>query len=278
MSALSQQLGASLRVNSAGYDDWGCCPETSARALEALRWLYRKYFRVRVHGIENVPAGRVMLVANHGGQLPLDGMFIAGALAYDADPPRLVRGMAERWFPSLPFVSALFYRTGQVVGDPRNCRQLLENEQCVMVFPEGVRGSGKPYRKRYQLQRFGTGFLRLAAGTRAPIVPVAVIGSEETYPALASLDGLARLLGAPYFPVTPFFPLLGPLGMIPLPVRIDLHFGAPLRFDLAEDAPDEPVEEAVGAVMGRLEALIAAGLRARPDLRWIARSLAGQGR
>lgn len=251
------------KLNSAGYDDWGFNPEVALQALAVSRPLYDKYFRVEAKGLENVPKGRVLLIANHSGQIPFDGMFIGTAMALYADPPRIVRGMVERWFPSLPWISTLFYRAGQTVGDPANCRRLLEQEQAVMVFPEGVRGSGKTIWKRYQLQRFGTGFVRLALETNTPIVPIAVVGAEETYPSIYDAKPLAKLLGAPYAPVTPFFPLLGPVGMLPLPCKVRLYFGEPLHFKGDSDAPDPEVQDKVNTVTKSIEGLIARGLKER---------------
>jgi 1-acyl-sn-glycerol-3-phosphate acyltransferase len=256
---------AVMNLNSAGFDDWGMEPGTIKAALPFVKWLYRHYFRVETHGIERVPAGRVLLIANHGGQLPMDGLVVGLSMLLDGHPPRLVRGMVERWFPSLPFVSTLFMRIGQMVGDHRNCRELLEREECVLVFPEGVRGSGKLFSKRYQLQRMGTGFVRLALEARAPIVPVAVIGCEETYPAIFNFKGLARLTGAPYLPVTPFWPLLGPLGAVPLPTKVTLRFGEPLRFNVDPDAPDSVVTGLVEQVRERLGAEIQEGLKLRGE-------------
>ncbi|MBS1985678.1 MAG: acyltransferase family protein [Bdellovibrionales bacterium] len=256
---------APKNLNSAGFDDWGFHPETFKRALPLAKFLYRDYFKAEVSGIENMPTGRVLVVANHGGQLPFDGMLILTALALDAHPARIARGMVERWFPSLPFISTLFIRCGLMVGDHRNCRDLLERDECVLAFPEGVRGSGKPFAKRYQLQRFGTGFMRLALETGAPIVPVAVIGSEEMYPSIFDFKFLAKLFKFPYFPVTPTFPLLGPLGAIPLPTRVSLRFGTPLKFDLDPDASDEEVEELIKQVKTALSREIDEGLRLRGD-------------
>ncbi|MCB9758596.1 MAG: acyltransferase family protein [Alphaproteobacteria bacterium] len=272
------KLRAATSVNSAGFDPWGLHLDSAEQAVGALRWLYEDYFRVRVHGIENVPEGRVMLVPNHSGQLPLDGMLVGLAMVLEADPPRVVRGMVERWVPSLPFVSSFFTRLGQVTGDPENCRQLLEREQCIMVFPEGVRGSGKTWWHRYQLQEFGTGFVRLALEGQAPIVPVAVIGAEETYPAVYNARRLAKLFGAPYVPVTPMWPLLGPLGAQPLPVRIDLHFGEPIRFVGDPDEPDEQTFARVAQVKDAIRGLIEAGLEQRPELRRLDRVARLRGR
>lgn len=271
MEPLPQEVRDHLRrtthVSSAGFDPWGLKLETAERTLRACRWIYERYFRVRCHGLENVPAdGRLMVVPNHSGQVPIDGMLVAMALVLDQRPPRLVRGMVERWFPSLPFISTLFTRCGQTVGDRENCRELLAREQTILVFPEGVRGTGKTWWHRYELQHFGTGFLRLAMETDTPIVPVAVVGAEETYPSIYRLDALARLVGAPYIPVTPFFPLLGPLGALPIPVQIDLHFGAPRRYSGDADAPDEEIEGKVAEVKGEIQRMLDEGVARRPDL------------
>jgi 1-acyl-sn-glycerol-3-phosphate acyltransferase len=261
------QLRESVQLNSAGFDPWGLNLATAERALRSVRFLYERYFRVRTYGIDRLPPrGRLMVVPNHSGTLPLDGLLIALALVLEGHPPRLVRGMVERWFPSLPFISTLFTRCGQTVGDPMNCRDLLRREQTILVFPEGVRGTGKTYWRRYELQHFGTGFVRLALATRTPIVPVAVIGAEETYPSVYNIGWLAKLLKMPYVPVTPFFPLLGPLGALPVPVQIDIRFGAPRLFEGDPDAPDAEVQEKVDEVKGEIQRLIDEGLAQRPGL------------
>lgn len=254
---------APLNLNSVGFDPWGLHPETAKVVVSFVRWLYTHYFRVTPVGIGHVPQGRCLLIANHGGQVPIDGLTIGLSMLLDGNPPRVVRGMVERWVPSVPFVSSIFTRIGQVTGDPQNCIDLLEADECVLVFPEGVRGSGKPIRKAYQLQRFGTGFMRLALETQTPIVPVAVIGGEEAYPGLFNLKPLARLLRAPYFPVTPFFPHFGPLGAIPLPTKITLRFGKPLHFDGDPDAPDAEIEKLVEKVKSALNSEIQRGLKKR---------------
>ncbi|MCX7809267.1 MAG: acyltransferase family protein, partial [Deltaproteobacteria bacterium] len=164
-----------------------------ALALAAL--LYRFYFRVRTRGIERVPQGRVLLIANHSGQLPFDGAMLATALVLEANPPRLARSMVERWSAELPFVSFLFPRLGQVVGTPDNARRLLEADEALIVFPEGSRGISKTFDRRYQLVEFGLGFMRLALATGTPIVPVAIVGPEEQYISVANLTSVAKLLG-----------------------------------------------------------------------------------
>jgi len=261
--ALRQAVG----VNSAGYDPWGFNLETAERTLRLVRVLYRDYFRVEVVHAARVPEGPVMVIANHGGQIPLDGMILAASMMLDVEPPRLVRGMVERWVPGLPWFSTLFTRCGQVVGDPTNCQELLGRGQSIMVFPEGAKGSGKDWWHRYQLQSFGSGFVRLALQAGTPIVPVAILGSDDTYPAILSSRRLGKLIGAPYLPITPTFPWLGPLGFVPLPVKISLRFGDPIVFEGDPDEPEAAVRAKVAQVRGAIQGLIDEGLAARPMLR-----------
>lgn len=250
-------------LNSAGFDPWGLDPKTLKRAVALGFWFYRNYFRVVPHGLEHIPKGRVMLVANHSGQLPFDAMMIAMALLVDAIPARVPRGMVDYWVPSLPFISDLFARSGAVVGSPLNCLDLLQADQCVMVFPEGTRGLGKPFSKRYQLQSFGTGFMRLAIEARAPIIPVAVIGAEELYPGTLNIKPLAKLLGMPYFPVPPLLALLGPLGALPLPTQISIRFGAPLTFEADPDMTDRELIPLIDKVKGAIDSESRIGLKER---------------
>ncbi len=254
---------AQLDINSAGFDDWGLDPETLKAALAVTRWIYTDYFRVRASGLPHLPPGRVLLISNHGGQIPLDGMLIGMSMLLEARPARVVRGMIERWVPGLPFISSLFSKMGQIVGDVRNCRELLEKEQCVLVFPEGVRGSGKTIFQRYQLQRFGTGFVRLALETGTPIIPVAVVGCEEAYPSVTALKPIAKLLGAPYLPMTPFFPFLGPIGALPLPTQVTIDFGAPMVFQGDPDGPELEIEAMAAQVRDRIQAMVDDSIKRR---------------
>ena len=252
-------------VNELGFDPWGFSPEQAKRYYSLAYRIYQ-YFRPVVHGIENVPAGRVLIVANHSGQLPFDGLVTAVACLLKASPPRLVRAMAERWFPTLPFVSEAFYRSGVVLGDPINCRNLLEAENAILVFPEGARGSGKTWDHRYQLVSFGRGFVRLALQTGAPIVPVAVIGGEESIISVYNAKGLAKLLGMPYFPVSPLLPVLGPLAFLPMPVQFHLHFGEPIQLEGPFDDEDEVIEQKVKVVTDQLQGMIDEGLAQRTSV------------
>ena len=252
-------------LNELGYDPWGFHPEYARKAYSIARWVYR-YFRPTIHGIENMPAGRVLLIANHSGQLPFDGMVIAMATLLKGDPPRVVRPMAERWFPTLPFVSELFMRSGVTVGDPINCRNLLEADNGILVFPEGARGSGNTFQNRYKLVRFGRGFMRLALQTGTPVVPIGVVGAEESIPSIYNAKGLAKLLATPYFPVPLHAPLLGPLAWLPLPTRFHVYFGEPLHFEGAFDDEDEVIEEKVEVVRDAIVGLLERGLAERQSI------------
>jgi 1-acyl-sn-glycerol-3-phosphate acyltransferase len=246
------------KVNSLGFDPWGLSPEAAKMYFSFAKGIYR-YFRPNIVGIENVPAGRVLIVPNHSGQLPFDGVVVAVACLLHARPPRLVRAMAERWFPTLPFVNIAFSRSGVVVGDPINCRNLLEAENAILVFPEGARGCGKPFPERYQLQPFGRGFIRLALQTRTPVVPVGVVGAEESIISLHNWKGLAKAVGAPYIPLSPFLPLLGPLAYLPMPTRFHVHFGKPLHFEGPFDDEDGEIDKKVDVVTEKVAELIARG-------------------
>ena len=250
-------------ANEFGVDPYGLDLDFAVAAVAPLMWLYRKYFRVQLHGVDRVPAeGRVVLVANHSGQLPFDAAMIEVALLLERDPPRVVRALVERWVPTLPFVSTFMARCGQIVGTPENCRRLLAADEAILVFPEGVRGLNKPFRDRYRLRKFGPGFMRLALESGAPIVPVGVVGAEEQAPALLDVKPLARLLGFPAFPITP---TLLPL---PLPSRYHLHFGEPLRFTGSPDEDDAELERKVEEVQAAVAALLERGLAERKHVFW----------
>jgi len=253
-------------LNGYGFDRYGLYPDDVARAALPGTLLYRHYFKVETHDIERVPAGRVLLIANHAGQLPFDAVMLGMAMLLEAEPPRICRGMAEYWVSELPFVNVLATRMGSMVGTPRNCVSMLENDECVMVFPERVRGMNKTWKERYRLQRFGTGFMRLALRTGTPIVPIGIVGSEEQQPGLANWRGLARLLGMPAFPITPTFPWLGPLGLLPLPVKYHLCFGEPLVFEGSDKEEDRVIEEQVAHVRDAVMEQISRGLVLREGI------------
>ncbi len=248
--------------NEYGVDPFGFDLDFSKAAIAPVLWLYKKYFRVETHGIEKIPAGRVLLIANHSGQLPLDGAMIAMAMLCEADPPRVVRSMVEKWVPTLPFVSTILARAGQVVGTPENCRRLLAAGEAIQVFPEGVRGLNKTWEHRYQLQEFGLGFMRLALETNTPIVPVAVVGAEEQAPNLYDLKPLAKLIGFPSFPVTP-------TGLpIPLPTKYRVFFGEPMRFAGDANGEDAELQRKVRQVKDAIQSMLRTGVAQRQHVFW----------
>jgi 1-acyl-sn-glycerol-3-phosphate acyltransferase len=254
------------RLNEFGFDQFGLEPARIKSQALFTALLYRYYFRVETRGISKLPKGRVLLIANHAGQLPFDGMMLGTAMLLEADPPRIVRGMGEYWIPQLPFVSVAATRSGSMVGTPENCVQVLEADECVMVFPEGVRGMNKLFRERYKLQRFGHGFVRLALETDTPVVPVGIVGSEEQQPGLANLPRLGRLLGMPAFPLTLGFPWLGPLGILPLPVKYRIYFGDPIRFDGSPNEDDAAVQARVDVVRDAIHGLLDRGRSERKGI------------
>jgi 1-acyl-sn-glycerol-3-phosphate acyltransferase len=212
-------------------DEWGFDESYAEAVYPLFELLYDLWWRVRAEGVRNVPShGRALLVSNHAGSLfPFDASMILGAIMKEHPLPRWARFMVLDWAFVLPFLSSFMRRVGGVPASPHNATRLLEQDELVMVFPEGIKGTGKPFSERYRLQRFGRGgFVEIALRTGAPIVPVAVVGSEEIYPKLGESRLLARLLGAPYFPITPTFPAFGPLGVVPLPSKWRIEFCPPI--------------------------------------------------
>ena len=265
LQEVEERLGRlPTRLNEYGYDPFGFDPGYSRSLMAVMALVYRHWFRVEATGVDRVPEGRVLLIANHAGNtFAWDGAMLGLALLLEGDPPRMVRGMAEYYLPTIPFFNVFLHRVGSVVGTPENCVQLLEHEEAIMAFPEGQRGFVKTYRQRYQLQRFGLGFLRLALETGTPIVPVGIVGGEEQSPGLANVPALGRLIGAPAFPITIGFPWLGLVGFLPLPVKFRIRFGEALHFegDPAED--DSSIENKVEVVKDAIRKLVAEGLEAR---------------
>jgi 1-acyl-sn-glycerol-3-phosphate acyltransferase len=244
-----------IAQTSPDYDQWGYSPKDS-QAFARFGYLAYKYFRPEVTGIENIPAGRVLIVPNHSGQLPFDGLVIGISCLLHARPPRLLRAMAERWFPQLPYVNVFFSRAGVVVGDPINCRNLLESDNAILVFPEGAKGSGKTWWNRYQLTNFGRGFMRLALQTKTPVVPVSVVGAEESIVSLYNAKSVANKLGMPYLPIPALLPVLGPLAFLPLPTKFYVDFGKPLTFEGPFDDEDEVIDKKVQVVKDTVQGMI----------------------
>ncbi|MEO7330645.1 MAG: lysophospholipid acyltransferase family protein [Minicystis sp.] len=260
---LAQVEGA---IGSGGVDPFGLDPSWAKYAVGVAAFFHRFYFRTAVHGIERVPSGRVLLVSNHSGQLPLDGMILGAAMFLDTDPPRIVRSMVEKWTQTLPFVSTLFSRVGQVVGVPENARRLLELGEAILVFPEGAKGISKPFIERYKLADFGLGFMRLALETDTPIVPVSVIGAEEQYLSFGNFELMAKALRMPNFPLVPQFFIPG--AQMPLPTKYRIYFGEPMVFDGDPDDDDAVIEEKVAEVKGAIQSMLNRGLKERKSIFW----------
>jgi 1-acyl-sn-glycerol-3-phosphate acyltransferase len=243
-----------LPFNALGYDPYGISKKHLVRGAAPLVFLYRHYFRVQCHGIEHVPArGRGMLVGNHSGGVAIDGAMVLVSLLLELDPPRLGQGMAEKFLARLPISSTWTGRTGQFTGLPEHALRLLEDDRLLMVFPEGARGTAKLYPQRNSLVDFGTGFMRLALKTRTPIIPFGFVGGGDAVPTVKNLYLLGKLLGVPYVPLTPW------LLPLPLPVRLAVHYGEPMRFEGSGDEDDAVIEGYVDQVKSRIAALVAKG-------------------
>ncbi len=259
---------SALRSRSEEFDDFGLDPGFEQRVKPVIEFLYRSYFRTVVEGIDNVPGeGRCIVVANHSGALPLDGLMLRAALRIEHQKRRDLRWLAEDFVYYLPFAGVFMNRVGAVRACPENAERLLEKESLVGVFPEGVHGIKKLFQERYRLQRFGRGgYIRLCLRMRAPIVPCAIIGAEESSPLLYRMEGLTELVGLPYFPITPTFPFLGPAGLLPAPTKWRMRFGEPINLDnYGPEAADDHV--LVGRLSERvrsaIQAMLDSGLRER---------------
>ncbi|MQY15715.1 hypothetical protein SRB5_59030 [Streptomyces sp. RB5] len=240
LSFLRRRLAGEYEVDEFGYDR-----ELTDQVLTPmLRPLYEKYFRVEVRGVENIPAeGGALVVSNHSGTLPWDGLMLQVAV-HDKHPAgRTLRLLAADLVFALPVVNELARKAGHTLACAEDAQRLLEQGEVVGVMPEGFKGLGKPFSERYKLQRFGRGgFVSTAMRAGVPIVPCSVVGAEEIYPMIGNAKTVARLLGFPYFPVTPTFPWLGPLGAVPLPTKWVIQFGEPIRTDgYPADAAEDPM-------------------------------------
>lgn len=224
---LRRRVTGDYEIDDFGYDSH----LNEGLLLPLLRPVYEKWFRIEVSGAENLPSdGSALVVANHAGVVPIDGVML-GVAVHDRTPNnRILRSLAADLVFETPVISTLARKAGHTLACNPDAERLLRNGELTAVFPEGFKGIGKPYADRYKLQRFGRGgFVSAALRTGAPIVPCSIVGSEEIYPKIGDVKILARLLGLPYFPVTPLFPLLGPIGLIPLPTKWHITFGEPIE-------------------------------------------------
>lgn len=236
-----------LKARLAGdyaVDDFGFDPEFTDQVLmQLVRPLYKHWFRVDVSGVESIPANSgALVVANHSGTIAVDSVMTQVAVHDEHPAHRNLRMLGANLVFQTPFLGDLARRAGHTLACHEDAERLLSDGEVVGVWPEGFKGIGKPYSERYRLQRFGRGgFVSAAIRTKTPIIPTAIVGAEEIYPMIGNASLLARILGLPYFPITPTFPALGPLGLIPLPSKWFIHFDEPIPTDhLPEGAADDP--------------------------------------
>lgn len=259
--AKKQEVIALLREKYKDYKDpWGFDLDTIERAINLFLPLYRNYFKVRVFGAENVQDKTYMIVSNHTGQVPIDGILITLAFAFDVHPPRILRSMIERFMANLPFLGEMTAQAGSILGDRKNCQYLLNNNQSILVFPEGVKGISKSTHNFYKMQKFSNGFLRIALQEHTPILPVSVVGAEEMFPLVFHARHLAKLLKLPALPFT--------ANIIPLPSPIDIYIGEEYELpkELSAEAQDKDIREHVYRIESRIKQLLANGLKQRRPL------------
>ena len=237
-------------------DQFGYDPEVHARIRPVAEFLYRRYWRVQADGIEHVPGhGAALIVSNHSGGIPFDATMIATAIDLEHPQQRLVRFLYDRFVAAMPYVGDFYNKMGSTVASFQNARRLLEAGELVGIFPEGVDGVAKGIWESYHLRRFHHGFIRLSLQLGVPIIPTAVVGAEEIYPVIGkwkNLGPLKELLNVPYVPLTPLFPWFGLLGMIPLPTKWHIRFGAPIRLYENRRIPRAPQPRTVQALAERV--------------------------
>lgn len=244
-------------VGRYGYDPWGFNIKSIEPFLGLGKFFVENYFRVEAYGLKNIPPkGRLLIIPNHTGQLPIDAMILGYVLVTNKHAPRAAKGMMERLIPKLPLISSWFSQMGGVVGDPVNCQRMLDSEEAIMVFPEGARGISKPFKRRYELEEFGSGFMRLAMDHKTPIIPVGIVGFEEAMIQLGNIKPLAKAMRIPVFPV--LFPMV-------FPSKVIIHIGEPMVFE-GDNASEAEVRENVEVVEDEIRKLIRLGLQKRKGI------------
>lgn len=249
------EIFAELHLRYKDYKDpWGFNLQLCETTLRRLMPLYRSYFKVRVFGQENVENKPYLVVSNHTGQIPLDGMLITVAFAFDISPPRMLRGMVERFLAQMPFLGDLTAQTGSILGDRANCEYLIDHGESILVFPEGVKGVSKNTPDYYKLRPFSQGFYRIALQKQTPILPVCVIGAEEMFPLVFHAKKLAAMLKLPSFPIS--------ANLIPLPSPIDIYIGKaiPIPEHMSLESTDKEIKENVYHIENTIKRMIVHGL------------------
>jgi 1-acyl-sn-glycerol-3-phosphate acyltransferase len=240
LSFLRRRLTGDYTVDEFGFDE----DFTEHAYLPLLRPLYRKWFRVEVRGIDNIPSeGGALVVANHSGTIAMDSLMTQVAVHDEHPAHRHLRMLGADLVFQTPVIGQMARRSGSTLAANPDAERLLSKGELAGVWPEGFKGVGKPFSERYKLQRFGRGgFVSAALRTGVPIVPCSIVGAEEIYPIIGNMRTVARLVGAPYAPITPTWPLLGPLGLVPLPSKWIIEFGSPVETaHLGEGAADDPM-------------------------------------
>lgn len=240
-------------------DPWGFNLDAVKKAIDITLPIYRNYFKVRVFGMENVKDEPYMIVSNHTGQVPIDGMLITMAFAYEFDKPRVLHSMVERFMAGLPFIGDLAAQTGSILGDRENCKWLLDKGESILVFPEGVRGINKETKNFYKLQKFSNGFYRIALQSNAKILPISVVGAEEMFPIVVQAKEIGKKLGLPSLPIS--------LNLFPLPSPIDIYIGKPIDInqELSPEAPDSDIRKEVYKIENIIKKNIEVGLEHRRE-------------
>ncbi len=238
-------------------DPWGFNLTAVKNAMEFILPVYRNYFRVRVFGIENMQDRPYMIVSNHTGQVPIDGVLITTAMAFEMDKPRIIHSMIERFMAGLPFLGDISAQTGSILGDRDNCKWLLKQGESILVFPEGVRGINKGTKDFYKLQKFSSGFYRIALQAQTQILPISVVGAEEMFPIVFQAVKIAKKFGLPNLPL--------PLNLVPLPSPIDIYIGKPIDVEegLSPDAPEKDIRPHIYNIENEIKKNIKRGLNDR---------------
>lgn len=253
-----EKVAQTLKKHYGDHEDpWGLTIDKAQRSLELIYPFYKYYFQTRVFGVENVADKQYMVVSNHSGQIAIDGLLIGTAFAMEVDHPRILRAMVERFFTNLPFINKWASECGAVLGDRENCQNLLERGESLLVFPEGVRGVAKSTPDYYNVQEFTRGFYRMALKSNIEIIPVAVIGAEETFPYVYQAKWLAKKLGLPALPISANY--------FPLPSPVDIYIGKPVQVadDLSTLDTDHDIDPYIDEIEVTIQSMIDEGLKNR---------------